>query len=231
MKSLSARLDEVAQRLERMSADVRLPVEEAAELVASMEGQRILAAGDRDKACVVLIPVPSNFAGKFPDADTHNHGHKPHMTVLFVKPDVNAGEASLILAVTRQVCKRFAPFRLVMDPQAGLQSFGPVPEKGEQALWIGGRSEPAGDVDRLHRALRMALADEGIECEDHKDFVPHVTWKFVANDANEGALRREDALVSDRFVDKPFSFDVRNVLVSLPSGDKVAMLNPSQPRS
>lgn len=195
-------------------------------LAESWTTHRLIAASDdRNQSCVVAIEVPSNFAQRFPDPVTFNHGHEPHMTVLFVKAgDMTREEESNILAIVRKACRRVRPFRLLLDPNCGLQDFGPGKD-GEKALWLPGRSEPKGDVERLYRVLRTNLETEGVEIPAHNEFKPHVTWAYVANDITDGERARMSEVVSDRFRDG-FAFDVVSVVLSFPSGERRVMLNP-----
>ena len=185
------------------------------------------AAGNRDSAVVVTIPIPEKYAKRFPDAVTANHGHAPHMTLLFVgTKDYQPGEMSQILTTLRAACQKVPPFRLYVDPNAGLQDFGPNEEKGEKALWLPARAEPRGEAERLHRVMRMALEQEGIEVGAHDSFKPHVTWAYVPNDQPEQERNRMNAAVSDRFKEG-FYFDVRHIMLSTPDGaPKVLALSP-----
>lgn len=186
-----------------------------------------VSAADRNSAVVLTIPIPDKYAKRFPDPVMANHGHAPHLTVLFIgNKEYTPGEMSQILSSVRAACKKLPPFRLYVDPNAGLHDFGPNEEKGEKALWLPARAEPRGEVERLHRVIRMALEREGIEVGAHDSFVPHVTWAYVPNDQGPDARRRMDAHVADRFQDG-FYFDVRHVMLSMPDGStKPLALSP-----
>ena len=194
----------------------------SAELIR--EAAVLMAAGDRNNACVITIPIPTNFAKKFPDGAMHNHGHEPHLTVLFVSPDVSPGTASKLLSLLRIALREFSPFRMQVDARTGLKDFGPNEEKGEKALWVPARSDPRGELERLNRVIKTALVRAGIEVEAHNDFVPHVTWAYVPNDISEKERQRQEALAASQLGD--FWFDVRHVVLSLPQGDRPIMLKP-----
>ena len=190
----------------------------------------VSAAGNRDSAVVVTIPIPDKYARRFPDPVTANHGHAPHMTLLFVgTKDYQPGEMSQILTTLRAACQKVPPFRLYVDPNAGLQDFGPNEEKGEKALWLPARAEPRGEAERLHRVMRMALEQEGIEVGAHDSFKPHVTWSYVPNDQPEQERHRMNAAVSDRFKEG-FYFDVRHIMLSMPDGSSKALALSPLPR-
>ena len=187
----------------------------------------ISAAKDRNSAVVVTIPMVDKYAKRFPDPVTANHGHDPHLTLLFIgNKEYPPGEMSQILSTIRGVARKMPPFRLYVDPNAGLQDFGPNEETGEKALWLPARSEPRGELERLYRMTKMALEQEGIDVSAHDSFKPHVTWSYVPNDQPEPERNRMNAAVADRFKDG-FYFDVRQIVLSMPDGSsKVVALSP-----
>ena len=132
------------------------------------------------------------------------------------------GAASGVLHLVRGLARNFPPFRIFVDAQSGLQTFGDT-DAGEKALWLPARSEPRGDLERLHRLIRQTLEREGIEIESaHPQFTPHVTWTYVPNDISEAEVRRLDGHVSDRFP-QGFWFDARQIMLSLPTGSARAI--------
>jgi 2'-5' RNA ligase len=173
--------------------------------------------------------VPDNYAKRFPDPELYNHGHKPHVTLLFLGTEMSEGQESQVLSILRRACRSFAPFRVSADFNTGLKDFGPG-DSGEKALWLAVKSDPRGEIERLHRHLRNALKAETFEVDHSKSFVPHVTWSYVPNDVDEKDRARMDTMVSDRFRDG-FGWDVRSVVLSGPSGEKPVMLNPHVPMS
>jgi 2'-5' RNA ligase len=178
-----------------------------------------------NEGCCLVISVPPLYAAKFPDPEMHNRGYPPHLTVLYVASEMSDGDASTVLYLARQVAKKIPPFRVFMDAQGGLQTFGDG-EDGEKAMWIAARSDPRGELERYHRMLRQTLEAEGIEVQAHPGFTPHVTWSYVPNDVSEDEVRRMDQHVSDRF---PWGcwFDVRHIEVDMPDGStKIAALSP-----
>jgi len=216
-----ARLDTVTELLTRTRCplNVFLPLGEAAELLAAV----------RDTAAVVYLPVPAKHAGRWPDPAEYNNGHDPHITVMFVLPaeKVTAAEESTILNVVRYGCRRVKPFKVRLDVGRGLQDFGDGPD-GKKALWFPVLSEPKGELDRLHRILRMAFQSDGtIEPESHKSFVGHCTWAYVPNDIKEEERARWVTSATSALSDiAPWVVD--RVMVSLPHrGNLPIMLNPS----
>ena len=187
----------------------------------------VSAAGDRDSAVVVTIPIPDKYARRFPDPVTANHGYAPHLTLLFVgNKEYQPGELSTITSLLRAACRKVPPFRLYVDPNSGLQDFGPNEEQGEKALWLPARAEPRGEVERLYRMMRLVLEQEGVEVGAHDSFKPHVTWAYVPNDQAEQDRHRMNAAVADRFKDG-FYFDVRHVMLTMPDGTtKTLALSP-----
>jgi len=247
---LTSRMDGVVEQLSELPLPPRVManLEEAAELVASTDRvaeQRRLAdlavermkleaasitGADRDRGVVLSIPIPRQFASRWPDPATYNHGHEPHLTVLYVSPEMTPGEASTVLHLVRKVARTIPPFRLFVDAQAGLHDFGPNEEKGEKALWLPARSDPRGEIERLHRMLRQTLEREGVDVQAHKDFTPHVTWAYVPNDFEDENRRRMEAHVSDRF-QRGIWFDVRHLSMSMPTGGVKAIALSPLPRS
>jgi 2'-5' RNA ligase len=172
-----------------LDADAEVPI----------AGGRILGSGDRNHSVVVLIPVPEAYTTGFPDPEVHNHGHKPHVTLCFVtSEEMSAGQLSTVLGTVRRVCHRFPPFRLRLDVNAGLRDFGDGKE-GEKALWVPVLCEPRGEIERLHRGLKIALEAEGISLQAHSDFIPHVTWTYVSNWIPEAERAQIDSVAGDRF--------------------------------
>ena len=189
--------------------------------VATQAALAVQAAGKLGqpsaKKTIITIPLPAKYAGRFPDPAVHNHGFGPHLTMLTIgSKDYSEGELSEIVHRVRAAGKTIPPFRVYVDPNSGLRDFGPS-DSGEMALWLPARSEPRGELERLHRMLRLSLEREGVTV-DHKDsFTPHVTWAYVSNDIQEDTRRRLDGHVSDRFREG-FWFDVRDVVLSLSNG-------------
>lgn len=202
----------------------RPPSLERSALLIREAAALLSASGDRNNACVITIPIPTNFAKRFPDPAFHNHGHQPHLTILFVSPTVSPGTASRMLSILRGTLKDFGPFRMQVDARTGLKDFGPNEEKGEKALWVPARSDPRGELERLNRMLKTALLRADIDVQAHSNFVPHVTWAYVPNDISEKERQRQEALAASQLGD--FWFDVRNVVVSLPQGERPIMLKP-----
>lgn len=247
---LTSRMDGLVEQLSGLTLPPRVmaKLEEAADLVATTdrvaeqgrlaalaaERMKLEAASitgaDRNHGVVLSVPIPRQYATRWPDPVTNNHGHEPHLTVLYISPEMTPGEASGVLHLVRKVARTFSPFRLFVDAQAGLQDFGPNEEKGEKALWMPARSDPRGEVERLHRMLRQTLEREGIDVQAHKDFTPHVTWAYVPNDISEDEQRRMEAHVSDRF-QRGIWFDVRHLLMSMPGGRAKAIALSPVPRS
>lgn len=192
-----------------------------------MAASNLPPAFNRNNALFLMIPIPDKYAKRFPDPVIANHGRRPHLTVLYVgNKEYSPGEISQIVNCVRAACKKVPPFRLYVDPNTGLRDFGPNEETGEKALWLPARAEPRGEVERLHRIVRIELEREGIEVGAHDPFVPHVTWAYVPNDQGPDARRRMDAHVADRFQDG-FYFDVRHVMLSMPDGrSKPLALSP-----
>lgn len=214
-----------------LSAGVSLRLEEAAQAVSVLcEANSTLVHGaDKELGGVYLtIPIPEKYANRFPDPVVHNKGLEPHLTVLYVQPEMGPGEASKVLHLARAVLRTIAPFRLFVDAQSGLQSW--EGKTGEKALWLSARSEPRGEIEKLHRLLRSTLENEGVEIAAHKDFVPHVTWTYAPEDISDEEVRKMDNRISDRF-SRGFWFDVKHVMLTLPNGTKRPIaLNP-MPRS
>lgn len=211
------RLDDVAEVMHQASAP--------APVLYAVEAAAAILAGDRDDAAVVYIPLPKALAARFPDPVVHAHAHQPHVTVCFIKGgEMSGGEQSAVLQAVRRAARRVAPFEIVADPHGGLKDFGPG-DSGEKALWIPVRSDPRGELERLHRVVRMALEEEGLPCEAHARFTGHVTWRYAPNSLSDDDRRREDALVSDRFPDG-LGWDVRSVMMSLPRGERLVTLSP-----
>jgi len=249
VNKITSRMDKVVEQLEGLSLSPRVmaPLEEAADLVAAsdraavqdeladMAAERMkLEAGavtgtDRNNGVVLTIPIPQPHASRCPDPATHNRGHEPHLTALYVAPEMTAGEASGVLHLVRKIARTVPPFRLFVDAQSGLQSFGDT-DDGEKALWLPARSEPRGELERLHRMLRQGLEREGVDIQAHDDFTPHVTWAYVPNDVPDEARRRMDAHVSDRF-QQGIWFDVRHLNLSMPNGGVKAIALSPVPRS
>lgn len=191
-------------------------------------GAPILGSDRNHGGLVVLIPIPEPFASAWPDPEAHNHGHRPHVTLCYVmKDDPTPGQLSDVLTTVRRVCHRFPPFRLRLDVNAGLKDFGDGKE-GEKALWHSVLCEPRGEVERLHRALKIALEQEGIPVQSHSDFVPHVTWSYVSNWIPDAERASMDSVAGDR-LRKGVAWTVNAVLVSTPGGDKPVVLNPTVP--
>jgi 2'-5' RNA ligase len=213
------------EHLSTLDEDVASAVERG-----MFDKKAVQAASDRDSAVVVTIPIPDKYAKRFPDPVTANHGRAPHMTLLYVgNKDYSAGEMSQILSTLRAACRKVPPFRLYVDPNSGLQDFGPNEEKGEKALWLPARAEPRGEVERLHRVLRMALEQEGIEIGAYDSFKPHVTWSYVPNDQPETDRHRMNAAVASAF-QEGFYFDVRHIMLSMPDGSSKALALSPLPR-
>lgn len=187
-----------------------------------------LTGADRNHGVVISIPVPMQFARRFPDPVVYNHGHPPHLTALYVANEMSMGDASHVLHMVRKVGRTLAPFRVFGDVNAGLKDFGDT-DKGEKALWIPARADPRGELGRMHRALRSALEREGFEIESHNDYTPHITWSYVPNTISEEERRRTEARAADRFPDG-FWFDVRHLQMSMPDGRVKAIALSPLPR-
>ena len=249
-KNLSARMDGLVSELEALPLPhgVVSALEAAADAVAEckpcpvkvqarlsamasermdIEAASVLGA-DRNHGVTLSIAIPSQYAAKFPDPEMFNHGHDPHMTILYVSSEMTMGQASEVLHLSRQVARTIPPFRVFVDAQGGLQTFGDG-DNGEKALWLSARSDPRGEEARLHRTLRMILEREGVKVSAHKDFTPHITWAYVENDVSDEAVRRMDNHASDRFPGG-FWFDVRHLIMSMPDGSTKAIALSPMPR-
>jgi 2'-5' RNA ligase len=180
---------------------------------------------------IITIPLPKKYAARFPDPVVHNNGHEPHLTLLTIgSTDYTEGELSEIIHRVRAAARTIPPFRVYVDPNSGLRDFGPS-DHGEMALWLPARSEPRGELSRLHRMMRLSLEREGVSVQHKDGFTPHVTWAYVSNDIPEDTRRRLDGHVSDRFRDG-FWFEVRDVVLSMPDGStKHVALSPLPKKS
>jgi len=219
--SISKKKKELVEKGVRRHASVDEDPAQQATRALNRANQAIFATGavssQKHKTTWVGIPLPKKYASRFPDAAVHNHGDEPHITMLFVgDKDYSPGEQSEILYRVRAAAKTIPPFRVYVDPNTGLRDFGEG-EAGEKALWLPARSEPRGELERLHRMLRLSLEREGVVVAHQDSFVPHVTWAYVSNEIPEDKRRRLDAHVADRFRDG-FYFEVRSISLSMPDG-------------
>lgn len=180
----------------------------------------VVSAVAEDSA-VLLIAIPQQYSALWPDVVTHNYGHAPHISCVYLN-NLTEGEASEALRIIRAVCRGIGPFRVFVDAQVGLQDFGPG-EDGEKALWMPVRSEPARDLERMASMVETALKREGIDIAEYEKFVPHATWAFVPNDFPPGKKREWDSQISDKFA-KGMWFDVRHVFFSMGSTVKTVSL-------
>jgi 2'-5' RNA ligase len=157
----------------------------------------------------------------------HNHGYTPHITLAVVdRASPPPGFLASLLQYGRAAGRRLRPFRVAVDANGGLYDFGPGAE-GEKALWLPARSDPREALENLHRTLRFYLEREKIPVLTYDSFTPHVTWRYVPNDAPESARIRQDALVANQFAEG-FWFDVTSFNLSLPDGEqRRIMLNPT----
>lgn len=218
-------LDRIVDSLHQTSlpASVLLNLEEAAAEIAAAS----IVKPDRNHAMVVSIPLPTHLAARFPGTE-NNNGHEPHLTLCFVTAKhVSSGVLSEILATLRRVGKKIAPFRVGLSCAAGLQDFGKGGD-GSKALWFPARDDPDGALVSLHKLIRQALLLEGLPCDHHNTFVPHVTWSYVPNDQSEVDRQRMSALAASRFNDVSTWFDVRHLMLSTPDGSspKTIALTP-----
>ncbi len=216
-------------RLRRVSSDSE---NTQAELQASAFSRMEMTGrpGVEGGSVMLHIPIPKVYAQKFP-APEHRKGHEPHITLLYVGKDIGDAATSTVLQMTRKVCDTLAPFRIFVDVNEGLQTFGKG-DDGNQALWLGARSDPRGEIGLAHRKLRTYIEREGIEVKAHSSFSPHVTWRYVGNGASDEELKNYDTRMMSRFPGGGFWFDVNHVVLTMPNGtERTVSLSPIPRRS
>lgn len=236
LKTLDA-LEGAAEALSPESAERHSAVDAVAEAQRTLNrvNQTLLSVRANEvsdkkvPSTIVTISLPPQYASRFPDPVVHNHGHEAHVTMLNVgDKDYSEGELSEILYRVRAAAKTIPPFRVYVDPNSGLRDFGPG-ENGEMALWLPARSEPRGELERLHRMLRLSLEREGVVVGHRDSFTPHVTWAYVSNDIPDDKRRRLDGHVADRFR-QGFWFEVRHINLSMSDGSTKAVTLSPLPR-
>lgn len=224
-EDLVQRLNASVEKLHAVKASVPvlLAMEEAAELLSAGN----VGGLDRNHATVITIPLPKHLADRFPGPE-HNNGHEAHITVCFLTAkELSSGKTMEVLDTIRRVCRRQGPFRVGMDINSGLQDFGPS-DSGSKALWFSVREDPSDILTKLHYVIRRALQQEGLPCDAHKSFTPHVTWRYVGNDQSEGERQRMSSFAANRFNDTRTWFDVRHLVMSSSDGSqKVIALSPA----
>lgn len=218
---------------------LRAGVEAAAKIRREAEQEKLQASAfgrmemfgrpEEDPSVILYIPMPKVIAQKFPDNE-HRKGHDPHITLLYVGK-IGDADASTVLQVARKVCETMAPFRMFVDVNEGLQSFGDGND-GQQALWLSCRSDPRGEVGLAHRKLRTYIEREGIECKAHSGFTPHATWRYVENGASDEDIAKYDTKMMSRFPGGGFWFDVKHIMCTMPNGTvRSVALSPIPRRS
>ena len=224
-EDLVQRLNASVEKLHAVKASipVLLAMEEAAELLSAGN----IGGLDRNHATIVTIPLPKHLSDRFPGPE-HNNGHEAHITVCFLTAkELSSGKTMEVLDTIRRVCRRQGPFRVGLDINSGLQDFGPS-DSGSKALWFSVREDPSDILTKLHYVIRRALQQEGLPCEAHKSFTPHVTWRYVGNDQSEGERQRMSSFAANRFNDTRTWFDVRHLVMSSSDGSqKVIALSPA----
>jgi len=190
-------------------------VREAIQARLAADAYAKMSASAGGNATVVTIAIPQKWADKFPDAERFNHGLAPHLTVLYIGSDLDAGKASTALHLLRHAAKDIAPFRVFVDTQSGLDVFG---EKND-AYVFPAKSEPRPALGLLNSSLKAMLNREAaFDVTSKFEYSPHVTWAYVP-DATEDQVRKMNQTVSDRFPGG-FWFDVRHLFLSMPDGSQ-----------
>lgn len=129
---------------------------------------------DRKHGAGVFIVLPKDMSKQFPSLGEHDNS-VTHVTVLYIG-DVPENKQETVYGVVRDVIKDFSPLKLKLDDKP---SYFPA-TKHSDGCKIAKMKVECKELHKLHKALKRALTDAGVDVDDHFPvYKPHVTLEYM----------------------------------------------------
>lgn len=116
-----------------------------------------------------------------------------HLTMAFLG-ELNDRQLARAIVATHEACAERSHFTYRLS---GLGSFGPVHQP--RVLWMG-VNEESGALNALHKALSLALAQQGFPSEE-RPFSPHLTLARVKSSLSAEQLQQFQQLSTRHYPD------------------------------
>lgn len=130
---------------------------------------------EKKKGAGVFLVLPSKVSKQFPSLGEHDDS-KSHITVLYIGKNVKEKQFGLVEETVRKVMADYLPFRLDLDEKV---SYFPA-TKHSDGCKVAKMKVLSKELAKLHKELKKALLDVGIEIDDHfPTYKPHVTLEYM----------------------------------------------------
>jgi len=129
---------------------------------------------DRKHGAGVFILLPKDMSKQFPSLGEHDDS-ATHVTVLYIG-DVPEKKQETVYGVVRDVIKDFSPIKLELDKKP---TYFPATKHSDNCK-IAKMAVVSKELHKLHKALKKALIEAGVEVDDHfPSYKPHVTLEYM----------------------------------------------------
>lgn len=135
---------------------------------------RAISKRAKKDAAGVFAILPEKLAKQCPSLGKHDTS-RPHVTVLYIG-HVPKKQEKLLSNVIKGVLKEQVPFEMVLEDKV---SYFPA-TKHSDGCKIAKVKVMSKELHKLHKSLKAAVKDAGIEIDDHfRGYKPHVTLEYM----------------------------------------------------